>query len=120
MLLITGGAVFIANSMVGQLVRSEREKASLDASLTSRARWRPLGSWPRGGPRGQQPLAIIMEKAGWMRDLLSEEDVKASPNFKEYEDASRRSSSTCAGPRTSPTGFGLRPAHGPASRRRQT
>ena len=28
-----------------------------------------------------------MEKAGWMRDLLSEEDIKASPNFQEFEDA---------------------------------
>jgi two-component system NtrC family sensor kinase len=33
------------------------------------------------------PLAIIKEKAGWMRDLLEEEDVKASPNYKELEDA---------------------------------
>jgi two-component system NtrC family sensor kinase len=33
------------------------------------------------------PLAIIKEQAGWMRDLLGEEDVKNSPNFKEFEDS---------------------------------
>jgi len=33
------------------------------------------------------PLAVIREKAGWMRDLLEEEDVKASPNFQEFVDA---------------------------------
>ncbi|MFH1992427.1 MAG: ATP-binding protein [Pseudomonadota bacterium] len=31
------------------------------------------------------PLAIIGEKAGWMRDLLAEEEFKESENFKEYE-----------------------------------
>ncbi|MBW2014729.1 MAG: GHKL domain-containing protein [Deltaproteobacteria bacterium] len=31
------------------------------------------------------PLAIIGEKAGWMRDLLVEEEFQKSENFKEYE-----------------------------------
>ena len=30
------------------------------------------------------PLAIIGEKAGWMRDLLFDEEFKESENFKEY------------------------------------
>lgn len=87
-LLIIGGAVFISNSMVRQLVRSEREKASLDASLTQSSKMAALGKLAAGvAHEVNNPLAIIMEKAGWMRDLLSEEDIKGSPNFKEYEDA---------------------------------
>ncbi|MBC8431590.1 MAG: GHKL domain-containing protein [Desulfobacterales bacterium] len=31
------------------------------------------------------PLAIIGEKAGWMRDLLEEEEFHASENYNEYE-----------------------------------
>jgi len=31
------------------------------------------------------PLAIIGEKTGWMRDLLFDEEFKESENFKEYE-----------------------------------
>lgn len=87
-LIIIAGAVFIANSMVGQLVRAEREKAALDASLTQSSKMAALGKLAAGvAHEVNNPLAIIMEKAGWMRDLLSEEDVKSSPNFKEYEDA---------------------------------
>ncbi|MDQ7832218.1 MAG: ATP-binding protein [Desulfovibrionaceae bacterium] len=87
-LIIIGGAVFIANSMVRQLVRSEREKASLDASLTQSSKMAALGKLAAGvAHEVNNPLAIIMEKAGWMRDLLSEEDIKASPNFQEYADA---------------------------------
>ncbi len=87
-LLIVGGAVFIANRTVRELIRAEREKASLDASLTQSSKMAALGKLAAGvAHEVNNPLAIIMEKAGWMRDLLSEEDIKASPNFQEFEDA---------------------------------
>jgi two-component system NtrC family sensor kinase len=87
-LLVVGGAVIIANSTVRQLVKAEREKATLDASLTQSSKMAALGKLAAGvAHEVNNPLAIIMEKAGWMRDLLSEEDVKASPNFQEFEDA---------------------------------
>jgi len=87
-LIIIGGAVFTANATVGALVRAEREKATLDASLTQSSKMAALGKLAAGvAHEVNNPLAIIMEKAGWMRDLLSEEDIKASPNFGEFEDA---------------------------------
>ncbi|MHC1788076.1 sensor histidine kinase [Solidesulfovibrio sp.] len=87
-LLIVGGAIFIANGTVRQLIQSEREKATLDASLTQSSKMAALGKLAAGvAHEVNNPLAIIMEKAGWMRDLLSEEDIKASPNFQEFEDA---------------------------------
>jgi two-component system NtrC family sensor kinase len=33
------------------------------------------------------PLAVIREQAGWIRDLLEEEDIQSSPNFQELRDA---------------------------------
>jgi two-component system, NtrC family, sensor kinase len=87
-LLVIGGAVTIANSTVRQLIAAEREKATLDASLTQSSKMAALGKLAAGvAHEVNNPLAIIMEKAGWMRDLLSEEDIKASPNFQEFEDA---------------------------------
>lgn len=87
-LLIVGGAIFIANGTVRQLIQADREKATLDASLTQSSKMAALGKLAAGvAHEVNNPLAIIMEKAGWMRDLLSEEDIKASPNFQEFEDA---------------------------------
>jgi two-component system NtrC family sensor kinase len=33
------------------------------------------------------PLASISEKAGWLQDLLAEEDLAASPNFVEFKES---------------------------------
>ena len=86
--LIIIGAVINANALVAEIVRAEREKAGLDASLTQQSKMAALGKMAAGvAHEVNNPLAIIMEMAGWMRDLLSEEDLKGSPNFKEFESA---------------------------------
>ena len=36
------------------------------------------------------PLAVIKEKVGWIRDLLAEEDMAKSGNFEEFDDAVRK------------------------------
>ncbi|MBI5519470.1 MAG: GHKL domain-containing protein [Desulfovibrio sp.] len=87
-LLIAGGTIVTSNTIITQLVRAEKEKASLNASLTQSSKMASLGKMAAGVAHEiNNPLAIIKEKAGWMRDLLGEEDIKASPNFKEFEDA---------------------------------
>jgi two-component system NtrC family sensor kinase len=47
-----------------------------------------LGKLAAGvAPEVNNPLAVIREKAGWIRDLLEEEDVKTSENFQEFAHA---------------------------------
>ncbi len=36
------------------------------------------------------PLAVIKEKVGWLKDLLEEKEISASENFKEFDDAVRK------------------------------
>ncbi|SNR79992.1 two-component system, NtrC family, sensor kinase [Humidesulfovibrio mexicanus] len=87
-LLIAGGTILTSNTILGQLMQAEREKAALNASLTQSSKLASLGKMAAGVAHEiNNPLAIIKEEAGWMRDLLAEEDIKASPNFKEYEGA---------------------------------
>ncbi len=91
LVLIIIGTLFVARSMIAQLVERDREKAILDSNLVQSSKMAALGKLAAGiAHEVNNPLAVIKEKVGWIRDLLDEEDISKSENFSEFEDAVRK------------------------------
>ncbi|MDL2121519.1 MAG: ATP-binding protein [Deltaproteobacteria bacterium] len=83
-LIIIISTILITKRVFAWLEKVDIEKLQLSEQLVRSDRLAAIGKLASGiAHEINNPMAVIAEKAGWMGDLLTEEDVKNSPNYNE-------------------------------------
>ncbi len=90
-MIIIGTAVVTVNFLVNKIEKADRLKAEYDEQLVHTEKIAAIGRLAAGvAHEVNNPLAVINEKAGWMQDLLQEEERSSIKNYDEFEDAIRK------------------------------
>lgn len=85
--IIIFAAIFTTRQLASRIEKTDREKDILNEQLLQSGKLAAIGEIAAGiAHEINNPLAIIGEEAGWMKDLLKKEDIKDAPNVREFED----------------------------------
>jgi len=81
-------AVLLSRRMVSRIAKADREKEMMNQQVIETGKLASVGELAAGiAHEINNPVAIMVEEAGWVQDLLEEEEFKESENLAEFERA---------------------------------
>jgi two-component system NtrC family sensor kinase len=81
-------ALFLSKRMVHRISMADQEKEMMDKQIIETGKLASIGSLAAGiAHEINNPVAIMVEEAGWIGDLLEEEEFHESENLEEFERA---------------------------------
>lgn len=85
---IVFAALFLSKRMVHRISMADHEKEMMDQQIIETGKLASIGSLAAGiAHEINNPVAIMVEEAGWIKDLLEEEEFRESENLEEFERA---------------------------------
>ncbi len=88
MLMVLGASYLTTGSLLKKLMQAEEEKARMDASVMQANKMASLGKLATGVAHEiNNPLTIIREGAGWIRDIITDGELGDSPAVDELVEA---------------------------------
>ena len=85
---IVFAALFLSKRMVRRISMADQEKEMMDKQIIETGKLASIGSLAAGiAHEINNPVAIMVEEAGWIGDLLEEEEFRKSENLEEFERA---------------------------------
>lgn len=77
---------FVVRGMVRRIERADLDKEKLNEQMTEARKLASIGELAAGVAHEiNNPVAIMLEHAGWMADLLEDEDCRESRNREEFD-----------------------------------
>jgi two-component system NtrC family sensor kinase len=87
-LAITSMSYLLSTRMAYRVARMDKEKQMMDEQMVETGKLASVGELAAGiAHEINNPVAIMVEEAGWIEDLLEEEDFKEGKNLDEFESA---------------------------------
>jgi two-component system NtrC family sensor kinase len=88
---IVSMAYILSKRMVNRVAKVDKEKQIMNDQFVETGKLASVGELAAGiAHEINNPVAIMVEEAGWIEDLLEEEDLKESKNLDEFKRALRQ------------------------------